>query len=72
MVGKGLAATLARATQAHAVITTPGAKPVALADGTQSILIRDIDSRFVELRQAGTTAATAAQTTSSTSGCRLP
>src|SRR5262245_20202312 len=42
---------LARVKQANATIATPGGKPVALADGTRAILIRDIDSRFIELRQ---------------------
>ncbi len=44
-------ATLARAKQANASIVTPGAKPVTLADGTRAVLIRDIDNRFIELRQ---------------------
>jgi hypothetical protein len=48
---RDLETTLARARQANATIATPGGKPVALADGTRSILIRDIDSRFIELRQ---------------------
>jgi catechol 2,3-dioxygenase-like lactoylglutathione lyase family enzyme len=45
-------AALARATQAKATIATPGGKPVALADGTRAILIRDLDGRFIELRQS--------------------
>jgi catechol 2,3-dioxygenase-like lactoylglutathione lyase family enzyme len=48
---RDLDATLARARQAKATIETPGGKPVALADGARSILIRDIDRRFIELRQ---------------------
>jgi len=44
-------AALARATVAKATVETPGGKPVASADGTRSILIRDIDRRFIELRQ---------------------
>jgi catechol 2,3-dioxygenase-like lactoylglutathione lyase family enzyme len=44
-------AVLARATQAKATIETPGGKPVTFLDGTRSILIRDIDRRFIELRQ---------------------
>jgi catechol 2,3-dioxygenase-like lactoylglutathione lyase family enzyme len=44
-------AALARATQAKATIATPGGKPVTLADGARAILIRDIDGRFIELRQ---------------------
>lgn len=45
---------LARAVQAKATIATPDGKPVALADGTRAILIRDIDGRFIELRQLAT------------------
>jgi catechol 2,3-dioxygenase-like lactoylglutathione lyase family enzyme len=48
---RDLAATLARATKSNATIETPGGKPVALADGSLTILIRDIDHRFIELRQ---------------------
>lgn len=44
---------LARATQAKATVETPGGKPVNFADGTRAILIRDIDRRFIELRQPG-------------------
>ena len=47
-------AALARATQAKAAIATPGGKPVAFADGARAILIRDIDGRFIELRQLAT------------------
>jgi catechol 2,3-dioxygenase-like lactoylglutathione lyase family enzyme len=45
---------LARAMQAKATVATPGGKPVALADGTRAILIRDLDGRFIELRQSAT------------------
>jgi catechol 2,3-dioxygenase-like lactoylglutathione lyase family enzyme len=48
---RDLDATLASATKANATIETPGGKPVNLADGTRAILIRDIDRRFIELRQ---------------------
>lgn len=53
-------AVLARAMQAKAPVATPGGKPVMHADGARSILIKDIDGRFIELRQlptppAGTT-----------------
>ena len=47
-------AALARATQAKAVIATPGNKPVAFADGSRSILVKDSDGRFIELRQLAT------------------
>ena len=51
MVGD-VGAALARATQAGAAVITAGAKPVTLADGGRAILIRDVDGRFIELRQA--------------------
>lgn len=44
-------AALARAIAAKATIASPGGKPVTLADGARAILIRDIDGRFIELRQ---------------------
>lgn len=47
-------AALARAKQAKAAVATPGGKPVPLADGGRAILIRDIDGRFIELRQSAT------------------
>ncbi len=47
-------ASLARAVAAKAVVATPGGKPIALKEGGRSILIRDIDGRFVELRQPAT------------------
>lgn len=50
-VVRDVATALARATQAHATVATPGGKPVAFADGTQAVLIRDLDGRFIELRQ---------------------
>ena len=51
-------AMLARIKQANVTIATPGQKPVTLADGARAVLIRDIDNRFIELRQAAPTAAT--------------
>jgi catechol 2,3-dioxygenase-like lactoylglutathione lyase family enzyme len=48
---KDLDAMLARVNQAKAAIATTGGKPVSFADGSRSLLIRDIDGRFVELRQ---------------------
>jgi catechol 2,3-dioxygenase-like lactoylglutathione lyase family enzyme len=46
-------AMLARVKLAKATVETPGGKPVAFADGTRAILIRDIDGRLIELRQTG-------------------
>jgi len=50
-VVRNLESALARATQAKGKVETPGGKPVTLADGSRAILIRDIDGRFIELRQ---------------------
>ncbi len=47
-------AVLARAVQAKAVVATPGGKPVKLEDGTRSVLVKDVDGRYVELRQLAT------------------
>jgi catechol 2,3-dioxygenase-like lactoylglutathione lyase family enzyme len=48
---RDLDAMLARVRGANAAIATPGATPVTLADGTRAILIRDVDNRFIELRE---------------------
>ncbi len=55
---RDIESALARATRAKATIATPGGQPVTLADGARAILIRDIDGRFIELRQLATTPAT--------------
>jgi catechol 2,3-dioxygenase-like lactoylglutathione lyase family enzyme len=62
---------LARVKQANVTIATPGGKPVAFSDGTRSILIRDIDQRFVELRQPASTTAAGATPTSDILDMRL-
>ncbi len=51
LVVRDLDAVLARVKQAKVTIATPGQKPVTMADGTRAVLIRDIDDRFIELRQ---------------------
>ena len=51
LVVRDVDATLARARQANVSVATPGGKPVALADGARAVLIRDIDNRFIEIRQ---------------------
>lgn len=50
-------AALAGARQAHATVVTPGGVPVTLADRSRAVLIRDLDSRVIELRQPGTVTA---------------
>ena len=52
LVVRDVDATLARARQAGAAVATPGERPIALTDGGRAILIRDVDGRFVELRQS--------------------
>jgi catechol 2,3-dioxygenase-like lactoylglutathione lyase family enzyme len=59
---RDLDASVARARQANATIATPGGKAVAFADGARAILIRDVDGRFIELRQLFPAAASAVQT----------
>jgi catechol 2,3-dioxygenase-like lactoylglutathione lyase family enzyme len=54
---RDIESALARATQAKATVATPGGKPVMMAEGTRAILIRDLDGRFIELRQLAGTAA---------------
>ena len=49
---RDLDAMIARMKQTNTAIATPGGKPVTFADGTRSILIRDVDRRFIELRQS--------------------
>lgn len=48
---RDLDAALLRLVQAGAPIVSPGGKPVTMADGSRAILARDVDGRFVELRQ---------------------
>jgi hypothetical protein len=67
---RDLAATLDRAKRAHAEVVTPGGAPVDRVDGGKAVLIRDIDGRFIELREAGKEPA-AAQAESPLVGMRL-
>jgi catechol 2,3-dioxygenase-like lactoylglutathione lyase family enzyme len=48
---RDVGASLDRARHAKAEVVTPGGKAVKLADGSRSVLIRDVDGRLVELRQ---------------------
>jgi catechol 2,3-dioxygenase-like lactoylglutathione lyase family enzyme len=60
LVVADLDAMVARLKQQNVQVATPGGTPVAFADGTRAILIRDIDQRFVELRQLPSGGAAAA------------
>jgi catechol 2,3-dioxygenase-like lactoylglutathione lyase family enzyme len=50
LIVRDVDAALSRARQAGATVATPGGQPVSLADG-RAVLIRDVDARFIELRQ---------------------
>jgi predicted enzyme related to lactoylglutathione lyase len=59
-LAKDVDSALARAKKAGAAVVTTGGAPVKLADGSRSAIIKDIDGRFIELRQpAGAAAAEA-------------
>ena len=59
LIVRDLDATLARVKQANVTIATPGQKPVTVGDGVRAVLIRDLDNRFIELRQPAAAAAAA-------------
>jgi catechol 2,3-dioxygenase-like lactoylglutathione lyase family enzyme len=44
-------ATLARVTRAGYPAVTTGGAPVTLDDGTRAVIVRDVDNRFIEIRQ---------------------
>jgi catechol 2,3-dioxygenase-like lactoylglutathione lyase family enzyme len=71
LVVRDLDATLARVRQANVSIATPGGKPVALAGGARAILIRDIDNRFIEIRQPASAPDTSTPPTSDIVDMRL-
>jgi catechol 2,3-dioxygenase-like lactoylglutathione lyase family enzyme len=68
---RDLDAELARVQQANVAIATPGGKPVAFADGSRAILIRDVDNRFVELRQTASNPDVAAPSSTNIFDMRL-
>ena len=71
LVVRDIDAVLARLTKANVADRDAGGKPVTFADGARAVLIRDIDNRFIELRQPASRARHRARpATSSTSGCR--
>jgi catechol 2,3-dioxygenase-like lactoylglutathione lyase family enzyme len=51
---RDLGDALAKARQAQAEVVTPGGMPVTSSDGARAILIRDADTRLIELRQPAT------------------
>src|SRR5262245_61102313 len=60
---KNVGAALERAKSAKAAVVTPGGAAVKLADGSKSVLIKDIDGRFIELREPATPVESAADIT---------
>src|SRR5262245_31967130 len=57
-------AALARVKQANIPIVTTVGRPVRFGDGARAILIRDVDNRFIEIRQPASLPETAAPSTS--------
>jgi catechol 2,3-dioxygenase-like lactoylglutathione lyase family enzyme len=51
---RDLGDALTRALKANAAMVTPGGMPVTSSDGARAILIRDADTRLIELRQPAT------------------
>ena len=56
---RDLDAVLARLAQADVAIVTPGGKPVSVANGARAVLIRDLDNRYIEIRQPSSVTQTA-------------
>lgn len=50
-VVENVSAALERAKRASAAVVTPGGAAVKLGDGTRAVLIKDVDGRFIELRE---------------------
>lgn len=57
-------ALLARVTQANAEVVTPGGQPVLLPEGARAVVVRDVDGRFIELRQRASVPGAAASAAS--------
>jgi catechol 2,3-dioxygenase-like lactoylglutathione lyase family enzyme len=51
LVVRDIDATLAKVKAAKHPVVTPGGAPVTLGDGTRAVIVRDVDNRFLELRQ---------------------
>ena len=49
---RDVGAVLDRAAKAGATVVTAGGAPLTLADGTRAALVRDVDGRFIELRES--------------------
>lgn len=51
LVVRDIDKTLARVKAAKYPVVTAGGAPVTLGDGTRAVIVRDVDNRFLELRQ---------------------
>jgi catechol 2,3-dioxygenase-like lactoylglutathione lyase family enzyme len=71
LVVRDLDAALARVRQANVPIVSTGGKPVTVGDGARAVLIRDVDNRFIEIRQPASMPETAAAATSNIVDIRL-
>lgn len=71
LIVRDLDAALARIKRNNVAIATPGGKPVTFDDGTRAILIRDLDNRFIELRQTSVSPASGAAQTGDLLDMRL-
>src|SRR6185295_3510103 len=60
LIVRDLEAALAHVNEAKLQIVTPNQKPVALAGGAHAVLIRDLDDRFIEIRQPANAEGTSA------------
>ena len=59
LVVRDVDATLARVKQGGFPVVSTGGAPVTLADGTRAVVIRDVDDRFIEIRQPASVPANA-------------
>ncbi|MET0292222.1 MAG: nuclear transport factor 2 family protein [Steroidobacteraceae bacterium] len=71
LIVKDIDALLANVKKAKGSVFTPGGKPVRFADGSRSLLIRDVDGRFIELRQPAVVPAVESLPASGIVGMRL-
>ena len=51
LVVRDIDATLARVKAGRYPVVTPGGTPVTMGDGSRAVIVRDVDNRFIELRQ---------------------
>jgi catechol 2,3-dioxygenase-like lactoylglutathione lyase family enzyme len=59
LVVRDIDATLAKVKAAKYPVVTIGGAPVTMNDGSRAVIIRDVDNRFIELRQPTSVPATA-------------